>query len=217
MRKSPLFLLTAVLFTAFTKAKAHADQLGPPTNHNPIVAVGPYTLYYDSYDEFVLRGINAAGDTEAYSSAFRDIYVFRQGRQIAEVPGDLGGPFPFPPDNGSACSAPSSSGYVAYQSVCNGAYEVFIDHPVLSDGHQAPGSEVRTLYPGSDPLGLVVSGAQGVLGLIVSSTGDFAIVDGAYQVTYTGYLTPTPEPSTLALIGTGVLGLFGAARRKLRP
>jgi PEP-CTERM motif len=45
-------------------------------------------------------------------------------------------------------------------------------------------------------------------------SGGFIEVNGAAVLFQTGSLTPTPEPSTLALFGTGILGLAGVARRK---
>jgi hypothetical protein len=43
-----------------------------------------------------------------------------------------------------------------------------------------------------------------------NSSWDFALSGGSYNSP-----TPTPEPSTLIMLGTGLLGLAGVARRKL--
>jgi hypothetical protein len=53
---------------------------------------------------------------------------------------------------------------------------------------------------------LNISGAQ--VGKIT-----FAFVDGAY---FAGPFTPVPEPSALVLMGSGLIGILGLARRRLR-
>ncbi len=45
--------------------------------------------------------------------------------------------------------------------------------------------------------------------------GTFTIGDGTNTVDISGFAPAIPEPATLALFGTGLVGLVGAARRKL--
>jgi hypothetical protein len=64
-------------------------------------------------------------------------------------------------------------------------------------------------YVGYDggALGSESEPANGVFSDVEFSTGSDILIQGA--------LTPTPEPSSFALLGTGVLGFVGVVRRKI--
>jgi hypothetical protein len=66
------------------------------------------------------------------------------------------------------------------------------------------------------------AGLEPHAGLISGSTSfNFGITNGLITrgtagVNFVGSLTPIPEPTTLGLFGTGLVGLVGVARRKLK-
>lgn len=77
-----------------------------------------------------------------------------------------------------------------------------------------------SLYEGATEEGTAVSGPTSVTTnlITIGTTGDvilrYARENGTPSILEVSNVTPTPEPSGIALLGTGVLGLAGVVRRR---
>lgn len=70
-----------------------------------------------------------------------------------------------------------------------------------------------------DNLGAVFAVGGGYVNLWGNSASDYELFEGNYLGDYHGSLStsmaPTPEPSSIVLLGTGILGAAGIVRRKM--
>jgi hypothetical protein len=114
-------------------------------------------------------------------------------------------------DGGTLCATPAGFEDLA-TTVCNNGRVVF-------GARFNPNGDPNGLYAGpySDPQLIDFPSIPNTPSLYLNSAGDFAFADGTHEIlVFALDLTtrPTPEPTSFVLLGTGVLGLIGVARRK---
>ena len=168
----------------------------------------------DSASDFIVNRSNTLGGstcgTTAHATSCYETFYAGGSNSVftADAPN-----FAF--DNGSPCT-PSLAGFNFSSGVCNGT------HYLASGIYTRPGNQdLRGIWGGPNPDPVQNYLSNGILaGAFMNASGDAVFID-----TYNDTLvfardlstSVTPEPTSLALLGTGALALLGAVRRRALP
>ncbi|HUZ96673.1 MAG TPA: PEP-CTERM sorting domain-containing protein [Edaphobacter sp.] len=158
-----------------------------------------YDLGDDNGQDIV--GIDASGTVVAFNNSLHIYFAETAGGAGYASTTDPGLTY----DNGTPCSPVLSAGMsVLGRASCNNGYEVF--------GGNYLGDNIG-LYTGPDPADYLHSGSVDVL--VLNSSGDFAWSDGRDEENYLAIdlSSQVPEPSSILLLGTGLLAAAGMRRR----
>ena len=120
-------------------------------------------------------------------------------------------------DDGAACTPGLPTGWSVMRAACNGAYAVASIEDDVTDPSKTEYS-LRFFGPQFAATGYVLNTGRAwsiADNIKLNANGDFAIDNGYLEQQYEGFLTATPEPSTIALLGTGGMGLLGMVRRRV--
>jgi hypothetical protein len=112
-------------------------------------------------------------------------------------------------DNGTPCSAPPGFSAPNLSSVvCNNGRIGF--ESLLN-----PNGEPNGLYTGPISSLTLLEPFGGLETRQLNSSGDITWINGQTEENFEAIDLTTPEPSSLLLVGTGFVSLFGVLRRKL--
>jgi hypothetical protein len=195
-----IFAIAAILFTF--PVPAHADT---------------YTVYnLSDANATTLYGITTSGEVVTYNSGcgLPNFPCYTDYVNGAKVGTSTTAPA-FAYDDGTKCSIPSGFAFHGSSSaspVCNNG---FIGFGTLSN----PNGDPSGIYTGPTSDLSLVQAFGSTDELAINRSGDFAWVDGRDEFIYEAVdntTAITPEPSSILLVGSGVLSLIEVARRRLR-
>jgi PEP-CTERM motif len=186
--------LTLCIFASVT-ARADTYQVFKLNSDRPI----PYGI--DDSGDVVLEDftVNCGGHNPCF-----DTYVSGQLVDVSSTAPLLAY------DNGTPCSVPGAIVGSGLTPRCNNGRELFTTNGFGGNPELLTGT----------PTDLVQISTEAGLDGLINSLGDVVAIDGAQGYTYeyldiTSRVGVTPEPSTLALFGAGILGAAGMLRRRL--
>lgn len=189
-----------------------------------VAKADPFSLYsLQSFRTTSLQGIDAQGDVLTYVNSFTPAPLYGSTWTIQNPEQSILSTFASAPsfvhDDGAVCTPSLQTGFHVVRAACNGAYAIASIEDDVTDPGKTDYS-LRFFGPQFATAGYVINTGFGMSvadNIKLNENGDFAIDNGYTEQQYEGFLTVAPEPSTMALLGTGAIGLCGVMRRRMEP